>query len=96
MGTVARPWIWFAFVLYVLILLGKPVFATNVPIVEQLDADSVYLIDADESAEQVAARMRDWMEQTPEHRLKLLARKRFSWASIFAHDIEPLIKGLVA
>ena len=77
-------------------LLGKPVFATNVPIVEQLDADSVYLIDADESAEQVAARMRDWMERTPEHRLKLLARKRFSWASIFAHGIEPLIKGLVA
>ncbi|MBI5030817.1 MAG: glycosyltransferase family 4 protein [Chloroflexi bacterium] len=74
-------------------LMGKPVFASNVPVVEQVPANSVYLIAANESPDHVATRMYEWMRRTPEHRLRLSARKDFAWSRIFAREIEPLVTG---
>ena len=74
-------------------VMGKPVFTSNIPVVEQVPADSAYLIEANESPDHVATRMREWMQQAPEHRLKLSARKDFAWSRIFARDIAPLITG---
>lgn len=75
-------------------LAGKPIFTTNVPIIDEIGVDAVHLIAPEEPAEQVAVRIRDWMERTIEHRLRRRVCQQFSWEQIFAHKIEPLVMEL--
>ena len=73
-------------------LVGKPVFATAIPVLEDVDAESVYVIEPDESPEQVAARIKGWMRDNRAHRLRRRVRQDYGWPIIFARSIQPLIR----
>jgi glycosyltransferase involved in cell wall biosynthesis len=72
-------------------LLGKPVFATAVPVVEEVGTECVYSIAPDDSPAQLAARLLDWAKHNPAHRLQRRVRQDFTWSTIFRRDIEPLL-----
>ncbi len=76
-------------------LVGKPVFATTVPILDELGVDSVYHIEPGEPPDQVAARIQAWAQQDPAYRLRRHVRQAYTWSAIFRRAIEPLISGLV-
>ncbi|HEX9331135.1 MAG TPA: glycosyltransferase family 4 protein [Anaerolineales bacterium] len=77
-------------------LADKVIFSTVVPAVTDLGQEFEYLIEKDESPESVADRIREWMETDAAHRLRQRVRKKFTWSSIFAHDIQPLIAKVVS
>ncbi|MBI4786223.1 MAG: glycosyltransferase family 4 protein [Chloroflexi bacterium] len=72
-------------------LAGKAVFATEVPAVDQVGADSVQTIAPDETPDAVAARMRAWAEQELQPRLQRRVRQDYTWQAIFEREIAPLI-----
>ncbi len=72
-------------------LTGRAVFTTEIPAVDEVGADGVYLIAAGESADHVAARMVEWAERDVEQRLRRRVRQQFTWQAIFERDIEPLL-----
>ena len=74
-------------------MASHPVFATRVPVTEEL-SDFAYLIEPDESAESVAARIRNWAELDQAHRLRRQVRQRFTWEAIFSDKLMPLIQNL--
>jgi len=77
-------------------LADKPIFSTVVPAIEDLGQEFEYLIEKDESPESVVDRIREWMETDAAHRLRQRVRKNFTWSSIFARDIQPLITRMVS
>ena len=72
-------------------LVGKPVFTTDVPALEALDADSVFEIGRDESSAHVATRIREWTQQDRAYRLRCQVRRDLTWSAIFQRSIAPLI-----
>lgn len=72
-------------------LVGKPVFATAMPALDEIGPDAAYLIEPDESPAQVAARIQLWAQQDTTHCLSQRMRQRYAWQSIFSRMIEPLI-----
>ena len=76
-------------------LVGRPVFATSIPVVEELPAFK-YLIQADESPESVAGRIEQWAETDAAHGLRRHVRTSLTWSRIFARKILPLVQTLVA
>jgi hypothetical protein len=76
-------------------LLGKPVFATAMPAVEDLGEGLVHLIQTDESPAQVATRILTWTEQDMTFRLRRRARQTYAWPAIFERCLEPLIAGVM-
>lgn len=72
-------------------MFGKVVFATEVPAVDEVGAETVYTIAPDESAAHVAARMIEWAEQNVEQRLRRRVRQEYTWQAIFERAIEPLL-----
>lgn len=72
-------------------LVHKAVFVTEIPAVDEVGAEAVYLIAPDEAPHQVATRMRDWADQDVEQRLRRRVRQGFTWQAIFKREIEPLI-----
>ena len=74
-------------------LVGKPIFATAIPALEEVGRDSVYVIEPGESPAQVAARIRLWAQQDITHRLRRRVRQEYTWPSVFSRMIEPLIVG---
>jgi glycosyltransferase involved in cell wall biosynthesis len=76
-------------------LMGKPVFCTAVPVLEQVEASSVYLIGSDESPRQVAERIQAWAQHDMTFRLRGRVRKEYTWSAIFQRTIQPLISGVV-
>ncbi|HLF02130.1 MAG TPA: glycosyltransferase family 4 protein [Anaerolineales bacterium] len=76
-------------------IVDRPVFTTHVPVIDDLDEDSVvHLIPPDESPQTVAGRMLTWASQDLAHRLRRLARRNYTWSTIFSTSIEPLLKDL--
>ncbi len=73
--------------------LGKPVFATDIPATQELPGFE-NLIKTDEPPESVAQRIRRWAESDTTHTLRKIVRSEFTWSSIFARKILPLIKEL--
>ncbi len=73
-------------------LLGRPVFATAVPAVDEIGAELVELIAPDEPAEQVADRILKCLEHDPARRLRRRVRQTYPWSVIFERQIEPLIQ----
>jgi glycosyltransferase involved in cell wall biosynthesis len=76
-------------------LVGKPVFCTAVPVLEQIGAEYVHQIGADEPPDHLATRIRAWTQQNVAHRLRLRVRKEYTWSAIFQEAIQPLIASLV-
>jgi glycosyltransferase involved in cell wall biosynthesis len=76
-------------------LMGKPVFCTAVPVLEQVEASSVYLIGSDDSPHQVAERIQAWAQHDVAFRLRGRVRKGYTWSAIFRQAIQPLISSVV-
>ncbi|MGE5265398.1 MAG: glycosyltransferase family 4 protein [Acidobacteriota bacterium] len=72
-------------------LIGKPVFTTEAPALEELDANTVYKIGRDEASAHVAARIREWARQDGTHRLRCHIRQDLTWPAIFQRSIQPLL-----
>ncbi|HEX9077643.1 MAG TPA: glycosyltransferase family 4 protein [Anaerolineae bacterium] len=77
-------------------LVHRAVFATEVPAVDEVGAESVNMIAPDEAPYQVASRMREWAEQDVEQRLQRRVRQDYTWQAIFKREIEPLIAETLA
>lgn len=77
-------------------LLGKPVYATAVPVVEELGDGLVQLIQPDEPALAVANRIWAWAEQDPRQRLRRLTRQTYTWSTIFSRHLQPLVATVAA
>jgi glycosyltransferase involved in cell wall biosynthesis len=73
-------------------LVGRPVFATAMPVLEDIGAESVYAIGQDEPPALVAARIRWWMRDNPAHGLRRRVRQDYRWPIIFARSIQPLLR----
>jgi hypothetical protein len=73
-------------------LVGRPVFATAMPVLEDVGAESVYAVGQDEPPAQVAARIKRWMRDNPAYNLRRRVRQDFGWPIIFARSIQPLIR----
>src|SRR5262249_146954 len=77
-------------------LAGKPVYATSIPVVQDVGPNLVELIGRDEMPASVAKRLAAWAARDPLHRRRRLTRQRFSWPAIFSRSLQPLVDGLVA
>ncbi len=67
------------------------VWATEVPVVDEVGAELVHLIAEGESPDHVAGRMREWMDRCEEPRLHRCVRQQYTWQAIFTGKIEPLV-----
>ncbi len=73
-------------------LVARPIFATAIPIVDELQPGFDYLIESGESPESVATRIQTWAAEDATHRLRRRVRSQYTWPSIFARSLEPLIQ----
>ena len=76
-------------------LVGKPVFCSAVPVLEQIGAESVYQIGTDEPPGHLAARIQAWTQQDALYRLRRRVRKDYTWSAIFQQAIQPLIANTI-
>ena len=72
-------------------LVGKPVFCTAVPVLEQVGAEFVYQIGTDEPPDHLATRIQAWTQQDGLYRLRRRVRQEYTWSAIFRQAIQPLI-----
>ena len=72
-------------------LIGRPVFATAIPVVEEVGAELIRLIRVDESPAEVAARIKAWADEDRTQGLRRKTRQQYPWPAIFSHAIEPLL-----
>lgn len=76
-------------------LVDRPVFTTRVPVIDDLEEDDVvHMINPDEPPQAIANRILTWAAQDSSHRLRRLVRRNYTWPTIFATSIEPLIENL--
>jgi len=76
-------------------LIGKPVFCTAVPVLEQVGAEFVHQIGADEPPNHLATRIQAWTQQDALYRLRRRVREEYTWSAIFRQAIQPLIASTV-
>lgn len=73
-------------------LVGKRVYTTEIPVVEEVGQELVQIIARDESPDALAARIQTWAEGDPTQRLRRRTRQKFTWSAIFEDEIEPTIQ----
>ena len=76
-------------------LVDRPMFATPIPVLEELGEGMVHPIAPDEPPERVAIRILEWAGQDASHRLRQRVRQAYPWPAVFTQSIEPLIKGMM-
>jgi len=76
-------------------LVGKPVFCTAIPVLDEIGAEFVYRIEADEPPDHLAARIEAWARQDVNLRLRRRVRQAYTWPAIFRRRIQPLIASTV-
>lgn len=72
-------------------LVGIPVFSTRVPAAEEIGGRDVSLISPDDDPDAIADSILALVADRPVHRLRRRVRQEYTWAAIFARDIEPLL-----
>lgn len=72
-------------------LLAKPVFCTEVPVLEDVGGDSVFLIERDEMPAHVGERILAWAKDDRLQRLRRRVRQEYTWPAILQRGIEPLL-----
>jgi glycosyltransferase involved in cell wall biosynthesis len=77
-------------------LAGKPVYATSIPVVQDVGSNLVQLIGRDETPASVARRLAAWAARDPIHRLRRLTRQTYTWPAIFSRCLQPLVEDQVA
>lgn len=70
---------------------GKPVFATNIPAVEEIGQEDVYVIDLEEGSDQAANSILDWMANNTVYQMRVKTRQKFTWLNIFREQIQSLL-----
>lgn len=72
-------------------MVGRPVFATAMPALEEIGVGLVSQIASVEPPEQVAARIQGWSAQDMTHRLRRRVRQAYTWSAILSRYLVPLI-----
>ena len=73
-------------------LAGIPVFSTPVPAASELAANEAYIFTPQTDAVELAAQIRQWMEESREYRLRRRVRRQYTWQAIFEHDLLPILE----
>ncbi|MDK2981413.1 MAG: hypothetical protein PWQ55_1760 [Chloroflexota bacterium] len=71
--------------------LGKPVFASDIPAVEEIGGEDVHHLDIHKEPVAAATQILDWAAQDPLYRLRKKTRENYTWEQIFRKQIEPLL-----
>ena len=71
--------------------LGKPIFASNIPAVEEIGQADVHLLDIQSEPAATANAILEWASADPVYRLRKKTRENFTWEQIFKNQIEPLL-----
>ncbi len=71
--------------------LGKPIFASNIPAVEEIGKADVHLLDIQREPAAAANAILEWAANDPVYRLRNKTRDSFTWKQIFKKQIEPLL-----
>jgi len=74
-------------------LFRLPVFCSDIPPFREIGLDAVHYFDLDDEPMAVAMRIKRWMEEDMSYRLRRRVLAHYSWDSLFAQRIEPLILG---
>jgi len=74
-------------------LFRLPVFCSDIPPFREIGLDAVHYFDLDDEPMAVAMRIKRWMEEDMSYRLRRRVLAHYSWDSLFASRIEPLILG---
>ena len=72
--------------------LGKPIFASNIPAVEEIGQADVHLLDIQREPAAAAKLILDWTANDPLYHLCRKTRDNFTWQQIFKKQIEPLLE----
>jgi len=72
-------------------LVGTQVICTPVPAAEELGGVSVIRISTTDPPEAIAAEILEWMTLSSTYRLRKKVRQQYTWESIFANSIKPLL-----
>lgn len=70
---------------------GKPIFATNIPAVEEIESGQVYVINLEDGPEQTANSILDWAANNTVYQMRVKTRQKFTWLNIFREQIQPLL-----
>lgn len=73
-------------------LARLPVFATDIPPVRESAGELAYLFDPREDPGAVAGMILEFLESDQAHRLRQRVTRRYSWRSIVAQQLTPLIE----
>jgi glycosyltransferase involved in cell wall biosynthesis len=74
--------------------LGKPIFASSIPAVEEIGRADVHLLDIHSKPADTAKLILDWTANDPVYRLRKKTRENFTWGQIFKKQIEPLLENV--
>jgi hypothetical protein len=77
-------------------LTGLPIFSTQIPATEEIGGQEVMRFSSDDPAGKVAELLINWAHTSMTQRLKQRIRQKYTWQSIFTHDILPLLRGEMA
>jgi glycosyltransferase involved in cell wall biosynthesis len=72
-------------------LAGRPVFCTDVPVLEEVGEESVHLIGRNDTPGQIGARILAWMEEDRSYRFRKRVRQEYTWLAIMRRAVEPLL-----
>ncbi len=72
-------------------LVGKPLFATTVPALEEVGLELAHRIQSDESPQRVAGRIAMLADEDQTMCLRRRVRQEYTWTGIFNRSIEPLL-----
>ncbi|MDP3449562.1 MAG: glycosyltransferase family 4 protein, partial [Anaerolineaceae bacterium] len=72
-------------------LLGLPIISTEVPAVQELQLTEALIFSKDTRPSELASKILTWINEKPEHRLRVEVRQNFTWKSLFDRKILPLL-----
>jgi mannosylglucosylglycerate synthase len=72
-------------------LIGKPIFASDVPALDEVGTNSIYRIAPNDTPNLVVGRIARFTQEDSSYQLSRRVRKHFTWQAIFARTIEPLM-----
>jgi glycosyltransferase involved in cell wall biosynthesis len=74
-------------------MIGKPIFSTYIPAAQEIGGHEVIYFSDDDPPDKVAMLLVKWAQASPIQQLRRRLRQKFTWHSIFKHDILPLLTG---
>jgi glycosyltransferase involved in cell wall biosynthesis len=73
-------------------LVGIPIFCTDIPTLKALGQTEAVYFSPDSDPAQVAAMISEVLQSNLQYRLRVRVRQEYSWQSIYAKHISPLIE----